>query len=329
MCRSQNDIEEEKMRFHHSELSNTYSIVARDAQTGDFGVAVQTHQMGVGLAVPWLEPGVGAIATQSLTNISFGPMGLAMLRHNVAAPKVVEALVASDENAHRRQLAVVDRHGKTAAWTGEGCIPEAGHKVGEGYSVQANMMLQGTVVEAMAAAYEAAEGDLAKRMLAAMQAAQAEGGDIRGMQSAALRVVKGDLSADPLYPDWQAIYDLRVDEHDEPLSELARLVRLRRAQIINIEGHELLEQDQREAALARWIEACQLAPELEEMPFGQAVTLADKPADVTMAAAILQPVLAADPLREQWLELIRRLQICGLLEREGTSDELLEAMGFE
>ncbi len=317
------------MRFHSSELSNTYSIVARDAQTGDLGIAVQTHQMGVGLAVPWLEPGVGAIATQSLVNISFGPMGLAMLRHDVAAPKVVDALVASDENAHRRQLAVVDRHGQAAAWTGEGCIPEAGHKVSEGYSVQANMMLQETVVEAMAAAYEAAEGDLAKRMLAAMQAAQTEGGDIRGRQSAALRVVKGDLSADPLYPDWQAVYDLRVDEHDEPVPELVRLARLRRAKIFDQEGYELFKQDQRQAALARWAEARQLAPELEEIPFWQAITLADKPADETTAAAILQPVLAADPLREQWLELVRRLQICGLMERSGAGDELLEAMGFE
>lgn len=317
------------MRFHGDQLYSTYSIVARDPETGDLGVAVQTHQMVVGWLVPWLVPGVGAIATQSLVNISFGPMGLAMLREDVAASRVVDALVASDKRAHRRQFAVVDRHGRAAAWTGDGCIPEAAHIVGEGYSVQANMMLKNKVVDAMKAAFEATEGDLAMRMLVAMQAAEEQGGDIRGMQSAALKVVKGDLSTESLYPDWQIIYDLRVDEHDEPMTELARLVRLNRAQIINQEGHELLKKEQREAALALWAEARQMAPELEEIPFWQAVTLADKPADVTTAASILQPTLADDPLREQWLDLVRRLQICGLLEREGAADELLAAMSFE
>lgn len=317
------------MRFHGDQLYSTYSIVARDPETGDLGVAVQTHQMVVGWLVPWLVPGVGAIATQSLVNISFGPMGLAMLREDVAASRVVDALVASDKRAHRRQFAVVDRHGRAAAWTGDGCIPEAEHIVGEGYSVQANMMLKNKVVDAMKAAFEATEGDLAMRMLVAMQAAEEQGGDIRGMQSAALKVVKGDLSTESLYPDWQIIYDLRVDEHDEPMTELARLVRLNRAQIINQEGHELLKKEQREAALALWAEARQMAPELEEIPFWQAVTLADKPADVTTAASILQPTLADDPLREQWLDLVRRLQICGLLEREGAADELLAAMSFE
>lgn len=317
------------MRFHGDQLYSTYSIVARDPETGDLGVAVQTHQMVVGWLVPWLVPGVGAIATQSLVNISFGPMGLAMLREDVAASRVVDALVASDKRAHRRQFAVVDRHGRAAAWTGDGCIPEAEHIVGEGYSVQANMMLKNKVVDAMKAAFEATEGDLAMRMLVAMQAAEEQGGDNRGMQSAALKVVKGDLSTESLYPDWQIIYDLRVDEHDEPMTELARLVRLNRAQIINQEGHELLKKEQREAALALWAEARQMAPELEEIPFWQAVTLADKPADVTTAASILQPTLADDPLREQWLDLVRRLQICGLLEREGAADELLAAMSFE
>jgi len=195
------------MRFHHSEFFNTYSIVARDPDTGQFGVAVQTHQMCVGSVVPWLLPGRGAFATQSLSNIRFGPMTLAMLQEGISAPHIIQALVASEADSHRRQIAVVDASGQAAAWTGDGCIAQASHHVGQGYSVQANMMTRDTVVDAMARAYESATGDLAQRMLAALEAAQREGGDIRGMQSAALKVVPGDASK----PIWAADYDLRVD----------------------------------------------------------------------------------------------------------------------
>lgn len=310
------------MKVLASELFSTYSIVARDSQTGQLGVAVQTHQMCVGAIVPWLLPGLGAVATQSLVNISFGPAALALLREGVAAPKIIEALVASDEQPHRRQVAVVDAQGRAAAWTGGGCIAEAGHHVGEGYSVQANMMTYNTVVGAMADAFEHASGDLAQRMVAALQAAQAEDGDIRGMQSAALVVVPGDLHK----PVWDRDYDLRVDEHETPVGELARLVRLRHAQLTDQRGYEAFQQDQREQALALWAEARAAAPELEETGFWQAVTLADKPAEVTTAAAILRPVLANDPRRKEWIDLVRRLQACGLLEREGAAEELIHAL---
>lgn len=311
------------MRFHFTQLNSTYSIVARDPHTGQFGVAVQTHQMSVGNGVPWLLPGVGAIATQSLTNVNFGPMGLKMLQAGVEASRVLQALVASDAGESRRQVAVVDAHGRAAAHTGSGCIAEAGHHVGEGYSVQANMMTRPTVVAAMSHAYETASGDLAQRMLAALQAAQAEDGDIRGAQSAALVVVPGDLHS----PEWKKDYSLRVDEHATPVEELARLVRNRRAQIIDEAGHALLESGQKTEALAKWAEARALAPEQEELSYWQAVTLADKPADVQGAAAILRPMLATDPRKAEWVELIRRLQACGLIERAGAGAELIAAVG--
>jgi uncharacterized Ntn-hydrolase superfamily protein len=311
------------MKIHPSTLFSTYSIVARDAETGQLGVAVQTHQMCVGWIVPWLLPGVGAVATQAHVNISFGPIALAMLREGVSAPQIVDALVASDPDAHRRQVAVVDARGQVGAWTGKGCIPEASHHIGEGYSVQANMMTNPTVVPAMTAAFESATGDLAQRMLAALQAAQAEGGDIRGMQSAALKVVSGDASK----PVWETDYDLRVDEHENPPQELARLVRLRHAQLLDECGFRALEQGQRDQALAHWAEARAEAPELEEIPFWQAAVLADKSADVQTAVEILRPALANDPRREHWIDLLRRMQTGGLLEREGTAEELIRALG--
>lgn len=309
--------------LHYTDLFATYSIVARDANTGQFGVAVETHQMCVGSIVDWLLPGVGAVATQSLVNVSFGPVALAMLREGIPAPKIIDALIASDPGANRRQVAVVDAQGRVGAWTGDGCIREALHHTGAGYSVQANMMTNPTVIPAMTRAFESAQGDLAQRMIAALEAAQAEDGDIRGMQSAALKVVSGDAGK----PSWQTDYDLRVDEHENPVKELARLVRLRRSQLIDNQGYEALEKEQRDQALALWAEARALAPELEETAYWQAVTLADKPAEVTIAADILRPVLAQDPRRSQWIDLMRRLQACGLIERAGAAEELIAALG--
>ena len=305
------------------ELYSTYSIVARDAETGQFGVAVQTHQMCVGVIVPWLLPGVGAIATQSMSNASFGPMGLSMLEQGVSAPDTLHGLISSDKGARRRQVGIVDASGRAAAWTGDGCIREAGHHIGDGYSVQANMMTRPTVVPAMADAYENADGDLAARLLAAIEAAQHEGGDIRGMQSAALMVVTGDrgAKAGDVY-----LYNLRVDEHDNPVRELARLVRLRHARHIDRAGYAALERGDYESALALWAQARERAPELEETAFWQAVELANKHPDIPHAAAILRPMLANDDRREHWIDLLHRLQACGIIERAGAADELIAAV---
>jgi uncharacterized Ntn-hydrolase superfamily protein len=304
-------------------LFSTYSIVARDAQTGQMGVAVQTHQLSVGRIVPWLEPGVGALATQSLANAAFGPMGLTMLAQGVEAARVIDALVATDPEADRRQVAVVDAQGRAAAWTGNGCIAEAGHHVGEGYSVQANMMTRSTVIAAMRSEYEQASGDLAARMLAALYAAQAEDGDIRGMQSAALVIVPADRTVPEIQ---RTLYNLRVDEHDEPLKALDRLVRLRRAQLISSQGDEALEAGDQTRALALWAQARELAPELEEMAFWQAVELADYTGEATIAAAILRDGLAGEKRRDHWLDLIHRLETCGLIQRKGTAEALIKAL---
>ncbi len=309
---------------HFTHLFSTYSIVARDPQTGQLGVAVQTHQMGVGRVVPWLLPGVGAIATQAWTNISFGPLGLAMLREGVAAPKVVQALAASDDGAHNRQFAVVDANGSVGVWTGKNTITYAAHHIGSGYSTQANMMSNATVVDAMANAYENAAGDLAARMMTALQAAQRHGGDIRGMQSAALKVVSGN----PKDPSWRSLFDLRVDEHAAPLTELARLLRLRRAENMDNEGLDLLKQGQPDRALEIWAEARALAPELEELPFWQAVALSDEPADIQTAVEILKPALNQDPRRDHWLDLLNRLQACGIIQRPNAAKELIAQLAI-
>lgn len=306
-----------------TDLYSTYSIVAHDAASGQLGVAVQTHQMCVGAHILWLEPGVGAAITQAMTNLKFGPLAIAMLREGLAPAQVIDGLIATDPGQQRRQLAVINTLGEAAAWTGENCIREAAHHVGNGYSVQANMMTNPTVVPAMADAFESADGDLAARMLAALQAAQAEGGDIRGMQSAALKVVSGEGRGFST----QAPYDLRVDEHDDPLTELARLVRLQHAQRIDNQGYHALDAGDREDALAHWAEARIIAPELEEIAYWQAITLADQLGAIDEAAAILKAMLASDTAhRVLWVDLVRRLVDCGVIEHKDRADALLEAV---
>lgn len=305
---------------------STYSIVARDPVSGQFGVAVQTHQMCVGVVVPWLSPGLGALATQASSNIHFGPMGMALLAQGITAERVVDALVATDEGAHSRQLAVVDREGRAAAWTGERCIPVADHRLGSGYSVQANMMLGPGVVGAMAEAYENSQEDFAVRLLRALEAAQGLGGDIRGMQSAALKVVEARAFDEEGRSHDMPLFDLRVDEHANPLQELERLVRLRRAQWLNHQGFEHLEGENRSDALKLWRQARDLAPELEELGFWQAASLADQDQPLDEAVAILKPILEREANREDWIDLLRRIQQCGILEREGTAEALIKAL---
>jgi len=312
------------MQEHFSKLFSTYSIVARDPETGELGVAVQTHQMCVGWVVPWMKPGLGALATQASANIKFGPLGLALLEEGIEPEQIIAALVASDPGADRRQVAVVDAQGRAAAHTGANCIQYASHHVGGGYTVQANMMTRSTVIPAMVEAFESATGDLAARMMAALYAAQAEDGDIRGMQSAALKIVSGDRST----PAWDVIYDLRVDEHERPLDELARLVRLRRAAVVDERGHEALTAGKREEALALWQQAREIAPEMEEIPFWQAMNLADELQDYDGAAAVLRPVFERDSRRDEWVDLIRRLEACGMLSRAGTAQQIISRLGW-
>jgi uncharacterized Ntn-hydrolase superfamily protein len=205
---------------------HTFSIVARDPATGELGVAVQSHWFSVGPIVPWAEAGVGAVATQSFVDPSYGKNGLDLMRAGKSAPDTLKELLAKDEAREVRQVAMIDAQGRVDAWTGKNDIQAAGHIVGKDFSVQANLMLNDKVWPAMARAFENTKGDLAERMLAALDAAQAAGGDIRGRQSAALIVVTGK----PTGQAWKdRVFDLRVDDSPEPLRELRRLVRLQRA----------------------------------------------------------------------------------------------------
>jgi len=199
----------------------TYSIVARDPESGELGVAVQTGTFGVGTGVPWAEAGVGAVATQSITEHSYGPFGLDLMKAGRSAEEALAGLVASDAKERFRQVGMVDAAGRAAAHTGAGCIRDCGHVVGDGFAVQANMMARDTVWDAMADAYGRATGSLARRLLAALDAAEAEGGDFRGPQSAAILVVQGEPTGFP----WKGrVSNLRVDDHADPLGELRRLL---------------------------------------------------------------------------------------------------------
>src|SRR5262245_47444256 len=210
-------------------LVNTFSIVAFDPKTGDLGVAVESKYFGVGTVVPWAKAGVGAVATQALAKMAYGPDGLALLTQGREASAALEELRAKDAKAGLRQVAMIDAQGRVAAHTGEECIPWAGHKIGGNFSVQGNLLAGEEVVAAMAAAFEKArasgEGELAEWMLAALEAGQAAGGDRRGQQSAALMVVRAKAGPGG---DNDRYIDLRVDDHTTPIAELARLLRLHR-----------------------------------------------------------------------------------------------------
>src|SRR5436190_316118 len=206
----------------------TFSIVARDPATGELGVAVQSHWFSVGSVVPWAEAGVGAVATQSLVDPAYGPLGLHLMSLGRSGPDALKAVLAGDDGRELRQVAMIDAKGKVAAHTGARCIAEAGMIVDEEnqFSVQANLMANGKIWPAMAKAYRSATGDLADRMLAALDAAQAAGGDIRGRQSAAILIVN-PTSTGKQWEDRK--FDLRVEDHPEPLKELRRLVQIQRA----------------------------------------------------------------------------------------------------
>ena len=205
-------------------LVATYSIVGCDLEARQWGVAVQSKFLAVGSVVPWAEPEVGAIATQAYANPRYGPDGLALLREGLSAGEVVERLTAADGGRDERQLGVVDASGASAAWTGSGCLDWAGNRAGERYSAQGNILVSGETVDALADTFEANSGrPLAERLLEALAAAQAAGGDSRGQQSAALLVVERNGGYAALS---DVLVDLRVDDHERPIDELARVYEL-------------------------------------------------------------------------------------------------------
>jgi uncharacterized Ntn-hydrolase superfamily protein len=285
---------------------HTFSIVARDPATGQLGVAVQSHWFSVGPIVPWIEAGVGAIATQSFVDPSYGPNGLALMRAGTSAPDALKQLLAKDEGRDVRQVAMIDAQGRVDAWTGARDIDAAGHHVGVNYSVQANLMLNDRVWPAMSRAFESATGDLADRMLAALDAAQAAGGDIRGRQSAALIVTTGTPTGQP----WtDRVFDLRVDDHAEPLKELRRLVTLQRAYNHMNAGDLAVERKDNEGALREYGAAERLVPTNAEMVFWHAVALVNMNR-VDDSLPLFRRVFAMD---RNWATLLPRLPKSGLL----------------
>lgn len=283
----------------------TYSIVARDPATGAFAVGVQSHFFGVGPVVPWLQAGVGAIATQASANVSFGSIGLELLRSGRSAEEVVAALVASDAGEAERQVAVVDREGRAAAHTGARCIPAAGHVIGEGFSVQGNLLRAATVWPAMADAYEAAAArPFWERLLAALDAAQAAGGDVRGQQSAALMIVDAALTPVP----WEGrLLDVRVDDHPDPLPELRRLAATSEA--YRLMGELETRTDDRRPVEERYAEARTLAPYAIELVFWRGIELAVA-GDEAAARTELDIAFAAD---STWRDALRHVARAGLV----------------
>jgi uncharacterized Ntn-hydrolase superfamily protein len=278
----------------------TYSIVARDSATGQLGVAVQSHYFSVGSVVPWLEPGVGAVATQASVEIAYGPRGLDLLRAGKSAPDALATLVTEDADAFRRQVAMVDAYGRVAAHTGERCIPYASHLTGDSVSVQANMMERDTVPAAMLAAYQKSDGDLAERLLSALEAAEAEGGDIRGKQSAAIAIVEGTKED---IPGHGRVLDLRVEDSPEPLPELRRLITVWRAYKHLDVAETAGTAGDMATAIANTTRAMQLAPDNTEIAFWTALGAATS-GQVPMAKSLLANCFAVEP---RWRELIRRL----------------------
>jgi uncharacterized Ntn-hydrolase superfamily protein len=295
---------------------HTYSIVARDSATGDLGVAVQSHWFSVGALVPWAEAGVGAVATQSFVDPSYGPLGLELLRAGKSARQALDALLAADPGREVRQVAIIDAAGTVAAHTGAKCIKGAGHVAGRGFSVQANLMLNDRIWGAMAVAFEKAPGDLGERMLAALEAGEAAGGDIRGRQSAALLVVRGRSTGRP----WaDRIIDLRVEDHPDPLPELRRLVEVHRAYERMNQGDLAVERGDNEAALREYGAAERMQPENIEMRFWHAVSLVNM-GRLQEAIPIFRTCFTHDI---RWATLIPRLPASGVLNADARTIETI------
>ena len=296
---------------HHPQtgdpLAYTFSIVARDTATGQMAVGVQSHWFSVGTIVSWGRSGVGVVATQSFVNPAYGPNGLELMSQGSSADEALQILVEADRGRDYRQVAFLDAQGAVSAYTGSSCIASASHAMGDNYCVQANMMLNDDVVPAMSRAF-VDHGDLplAERVLRVLQAAQAAGGDIRGKQSAALLVV-GPEVVEEIWHD--KLIDLRVDDHQDPLGELERLLLVHRAYEHMNRGDLAVEHGDMEAALREYGAAEKMFPDNLEMKYWKAVALANNQR-LTEALPIFRQVFAAD---ENWRELTRRLPESGLL----------------
>lgn len=289
-------------------LAHTYSIVAIDPETGDMGVAVQSHWFATGTLVIWGEAGVGVVATQSFVNPQFGPEGLALMKSGKGPKSVLQQLLAGDEGRDVRQVGMLNAKGEVASFTGEKCIEAAGHLMGTGYAVQANLMDNDQVWPAMAKAFEASKGQpLAERLVVSLEAAQKAGGDIRGKQSAAILVVAAQ-STGQSWVDRKV--DLRVDDHPKPIEEMKRLLQVHRAYEHMNKGDLAVEHGDIELAMREYGQAEAMFPENLEMKFWKAVNLANT-GSITEALPLFKVVFTGDP---NWKKLTPRIIKNGLLK---------------
>jgi uncharacterized Ntn-hydrolase superfamily protein len=287
-------------------LVSTYSIVARDSASGELGIAVQSHYFSVGGTVPWAEPGVGAVATQAFAERSYGPLGLAKLAEGMEPEQALALLLSEDPGRASRQVAIVDAQGRSATHTGSGCVQAAGHRAGEGYSAQGNMLRSEAVWQAMGEAFEAARGSLELRLFAALEAGEAAGGDLRGKQSAAMLIVSGERSDTP----WaERRLELRIEDHHEPLLELARLMEVDSARCAFEEATAAFGAGDLELALERIATARELNPGNPEFTFWAGVAFATSGRE-DEAIALLHEAFEDG---EGWRDLLRRLPAVGML----------------
>ena len=299
---------------------HTYSIVAYDDSTGQLGVAVQSHWFSVGSLVPWAKAGVGAVATQSLVKVEYGPDGLKGMEEGKVPHVILSELLADDDGRDLRQVAMIDAKGNVASHTGVKCISHAGHQTGNNYSVQANIMETPTVCAAMGRAFEITRGDLADRMMASLEAAENEGGDLRGKQSASMLIVTGN----PTGIVWKDILmDIRIDDHKEPLKELKRLIRINRAYKHANKGDHYLELEQIDDAMTEYKKASYYYPENPELPYWSAVTLAGI-GDLDKALPIFKDVFQREPNLKT---LTPRLVNSGILPNDNYLIEAIMKVG--
>jgi len=293
--------------FKKSEpFAHTYSIVARDSITGEMGVAVQSHWFSVGSSVTYGKAGVGVVATQSFINPSYGPKGLALMQQGLSPQQALDALLQNDKGEMYRQVAFLNADGVVATHTGSSCIEAAGHRNGKNFSVQANMMLNNTVWDAMADAFENTKGPLSDRMLAAMQAAQAEKGDIRGKQSAAILIVS-EIATGNSWED--VLMDLRIEDHENPIEELGRLIEMHKAYNFMNDGDLAMEDGDSEKAESLYLSAQNMFPDNLEMKYWYAINLLNNK-EYKKAAPLMKSIFKAD---ENWKTLTPRLVKSGLL----------------
>lgn len=297
----------QEFSIQKDDFAHTFSIVARDSVTGEMAVGVQSHWFSVGSLVPWGKSGVGVVATQSFVNPAYGPQGLDLMQDGKTASEALGILVAQDEGKEFRQVAFLDNSGRTEAFTGEKCVEAASHITGKNFSVQANMMLNNKVVPAMELAFRSHPNlPLAERVVKVLQAAQQAGGDIRGKQSAALIVV-GPEKVENSWEDKKI--DLRVDDHEEPLKELERLLKVARAYEFMNRGDIAMEEKNVPEALEQYGKAMEMFPENLEMKYWTAVAMANS-GKMKEALPLFDSIFKQD---ENWREMTKRLPASGLL----------------